>query len=75
MEDLLVFGLVSGLLFVALVLLGKRLTNNSKKKPRIALIAIQGRQLLGAGIVAGIASIAAHLLLKTQARPTATIFV
>ena len=75
MEDVLVFGLVAGLLFVAFVLLGKRLTNDSENKPRMALFAIQGRQLLGAGIIAGLASIAAHLLLKAKANPDTTIFV
>jgi hypothetical protein len=75
MEDLLVFGLVAGLLFVALILAGKRLTNNSENKPRMALFAIQGRQLLGGGIIAGLASIAAHLLLKAKDRHDTTIFV
>lgn len=75
MEDLLVFGLVSGLMFIALVLMGKRLTNESENKPRMALFAIEGRQLLGAGIIAGLASIAAHFLLKAKAKPDTTIFV
>lgn len=75
MEDILVFGLVTGMLFVAIVLIGKRLTSNSENKPRVALFAIQGRQLLGAGIIAGLAGMAAHLLLKAKTRPDATIFV
>ena len=69
------FGLVTGMLFIAFVLVGKRLTNESENKPRIALFAIRGRQLLGTGIIASLAGITAQLLLKAKTRPDTTIFV
>jgi len=75
MEDLLVFGLVTGMLFVAIFLIGKRLTSDSENKPRVAMFGLRGRQLMGTAVVAGLSSIAAHLLLKAKTRPDATIFV
>jgi len=63
------------MLFVAILLVGKRLTSDSENKPRVALFAIKGRQLLGTGIIAGLAGMAAHLLLKAKTQSDVTIFV
>ena len=80
MEDILALGLVSGLLFIAVYLIGKRLTwsegeDGEEGSVRSKMFSIGGRQLVGAGVIAGIASAAAQFLLTAKMQPAATIFV
>lgn len=82
MEQLLAQGLVAGLLFIAIYLLGKRLTganvepdDDEPEDARKAMFSIEGKQLIGAGVIAGLGAVGAQLLLTANLRPTATVFV
>ena len=82
MEQLLAQGLVAGLLFIAIYLIGKRLTgagvdpdDDEQEGGRKAMFSIEGKQIIGAGLVAGLGSVGAHLLLTANLRPAATVFV
>lgn len=82
MEILLAQGLVTGLLFIAIYLLGKRITgaasasdDDDEQDQRPKVFAIRGSQLVAAGVVAALASIGSHVLLTANFRPAATVFV
>lgn len=80
MEELLVQGLVSGLLFIAVFLVGKRMTtprSDTAAAPsaRSQFFDIGGRRLVGAAVVAGLASVLARVLLTAKIKPTAAVFM
>jgi hypothetical protein len=89
MEEVLAQAMVSALLFLAVYLIGKRATMNhadgedgdgneggdAEGTPRSRMFSIEGRQLVGAAVVAGLASIGAQFLLTAKLRPAATIFM
>ncbi len=87
MEDTLALGLVSALLFIAFYLLGKRMAgghanpddgknaDGEAEGAGVRAFGVQGRQLMVAGIVAGLASVGAQFLLTAKLRPAATVFV
>ena len=80
MDDLLVQGLVSGLLFIAVFLVGKRLTmrgGDTEAAPsvRSQVFDIGGRGLVAAAVVAGLASVLARVLLTAKLKPTAAVFI
>lgn len=84
MEQLLAQGLVAGLLFIAIYMIGKRLTgagadvdphDDEQEGGRKAMFSIEGKQIIGAGLVAGLGSVGAQLLLTANLKPAATVFV
>ncbi len=82
MEQLLAQGLVAGLLFIAIYLIGKRLTgagadsdDDDQEDARKRMFSIEGKQLIGAGVVAGLGSVGAQFLLTANLKPAATVFV
>lgn len=82
MEQLLAQGLVAGLLFIVIYLIGKRLTgvgvdpdDDDQEDARKRMFSIEGKQLIGAGVVAGLGSVGAQFLLTANLKPAATVFV
>jgi hypothetical protein len=84
MEALLAQGLVAGLLFITVYLIGKRLTgaayvpddtDEQEADQQRKMFSIGGKQLIGAGVIAGLGSMGAHVLLTAKLKPVAAVFV